>query len=221
MNVSEKPYHYRNCWMIIKLAVVLHCFVSSRDVAAIIRYVFGWTISYKTICEWSKIFPLNLPKNKIAYTLNEKIICFADEKYVWIKGVKAYWWSIRDHLGNILAYTITTKRDMKSAKTLFRRARENLSQKVTAVVHDGLRSYPRAVHSSFGRKCKSILVGIKVRAVMIDKQVYFLNNNVAESLNAQIDAYLSKFHYSFETLESANRFADMFIIRWNLRKDCA
>ncbi|MBS3113828.1 DDE-type integrase/transposase/recombinase [Candidatus Woesearchaeota archaeon] len=113
-------------WIIIKLAVVLYCFVSSRDARAILYHVFRMKASHKSICEWSKKFPEKLPKKKVKYKKKETVILFTDEKYIWIKDVQAYWWSVKDHLGDVLASIITMERDSASAKELFRRAKERI-----------------------------------------------------------------------------------------------
>ena len=120
MNLFDKPYRHRFMWIIIKLVVVLFCFASSRDAKAIIYYVFRMKVSHKSVCEWSKKFPQELQKKKIKYKKKETVILFTDEKYVWIKDMQAYWWSIKDHLGNVLASIVTMKRDSASAKELFR-----------------------------------------------------------------------------------------------------
>ena len=213
----EKPYRYRFIWIFIKLAVVLHIFLSSEDVKAIMYYVFRLKISGKTVCEWAKKFPIELPEKKIDYKKGEDLLLFADEKFVWIKGIKAYWWSVRDHLGNVLANIVTMRRDTASAKRLLRRAKQRINGRVDAVVHDGLKSYNSAVDWVFGRKCKNIIAGIQGKWAMINKKAYHLTNNSSESLNAQIDAYLARHHYNFNSLASANYFAAMFLYRKNLR----
>ena len=220
MNLFEKPYRHRFMWIIIKLAVVLYCFVSSRDAKAILYYVFRMRTSHKSICEWSKKFPEEIPKKKVKYKKKETVILFTDEKYVWIKDVQAYWWSVKDHLGNVLASIVTMKRDSASAKELFRRAKERIVGRVHAVVHDGLRAYNKPTKSVFGRRCISIVAGIQGKFVIINKELYWITNNSAESLNAQIDSYCARHHYNFNNLQSANYFADMFLYRKNLRKAC-
>lgn len=216
----EKPYRYRHALIVIRLSVLLCIFLSSRDVKAIVYYLFRAKVSHKTICDWCKKFPEKLPEQKVVYKKGENVFLFADEKYVWIKGVKAYWWTVRDHTGVVLSSIITMARDSASAKQLFRRAKARIVGKVCAVVHDGLKSYDKPVKSVFGRKCKSIVAGIKGRFIMINKKIYWITNNSAESINAQIDAYYTKVHYNFENLESANRFADMFLYRVHLRDAC-
>jgi len=220
MNLFEKPYRYRYLLVFIKLAVVLYIFLSSEDVRAVMYYVFRVKVSGKTICQWAKKFPVELPKDKIKYKEDEDVLLFADEKFVWIKGIKAYWWSIRDHLGNVLANIVTMRRDTASAKKLFRRAQERINGRVNAVVHDGLKAYNSAVNWVFGRKCKNIIAGIQGKFVMINKKAYLITNNLSESINAQVDCYLARHHYNFNSLESANHFATMFLYRKNLRDAC-
>jgi len=220
MELYEKPYRHRNLWIIIKLAVILYWYLSARDVRAVLYYLFRFLISHKSICAWAKKFPEALPKKKIHYKENETVILFADEKYVWIKNVKAYWWSVRDHLSNVLANVVTFSRNAAAAKCLFRRAKARIDGQVHAVVHDGLKSYDKAVHWIFGRNCKSIVAGIQGKCVMINGELYWITNNTAESLNAQIDAYLARHHYNFNSLGSANYFAAMFLERRNLRAAC-
>ncbi len=217
MDLFNKPYRHRYLLIFIKLEVILYVFLSSEDVKAIMYYVFRVKVSGKTICEWAKKFPIELPEEKIEYKEGEDVLLFADEKFVWIKGIKAYWWSIRDHLGNVLANIVTMRRDAASAKKLLRRAKQRIIGRVHAVVHDGLKSYNSAVDWVFGRKCLNIIAGIKGRFVMVNKKVYWITNNSSESLNAQIDSCLARHHYNFNSLVSANYFATMFLYRKNLR----
>jgi len=220
MEWFEKPYRFRHCYVVIRLSVILFLFVSSRNARAIIYYVFRARVSHKTICEWVQKFPVELPKNYFSYETDPPLFLFVDEKYVRIKGEQGYWWTLRDHFGNVLAKLVTMSRDLESAKEIFRRARKKIDRDVTAVIHDGLPAYPRAVHWIFGRKCRSIVVGIHGKKVIINKELYWFNNNMSESINAQIDVYLSKYHYNLENIDSANRAAEMFSISRDLRAAC-
>ncbi len=104
----------------MKLCAIFYKFVSSTDVEAILFYTFRVSVSYKSICEWDKKFPEELPNKKVKYKEGEDVILFTDEKFVWIKKVQAYWWSIKDHCGNVLTGIITFSRDTESAKRLLR-----------------------------------------------------------------------------------------------------
>lgn len=220
MEWFEKPYRFRYPYIIIKLSVILFLFISSRNARAIVYYVFKARVSHKTVCEWAQKFSVEIPKTSFFHAENTPLFLFVDEKYVWIKGEIAYWWTVRDHLGSVLAKLVTESRDMVSAKEVFRKARRQIDKEVTAVIHDGMPAYPRAVHWIFGRKCRSIAVGIHGKSVVINKKYYWFNNNMSESINAQIDAYLTKFHYNFENINSANRAAEMFQNYRDLRAVC-
>jgi len=193
----------------------------SKDVQAVLFQLFYVHVSHKTICEWGKKFIEFASPTKINYAPNETVILFADEKYVRVKGVQHYWWSVRDHKGRLLAKIITANRDSDSAKLLFRRAKARIVGKVHAVVRDGLASYDEPIKKVFGPNCASFPHGIKGRSEIINDKYFWISNNMSESLNAQIDCYLAKHHYNFNNLESANFHADMFEYRWNLREACS
>lgn len=220
MEWFEKPYRFRYAYVIIKLSVVLFLFTSSRNARAIIYYVFRAKVSHKTICEWVQKFPIELPQQFFSYEKDFPLFLFVDEKYVRVGGEQGYWWTVRDHLGNVLAKLVTMSRDLESAKEIFRRARDKIDREVTATIHDGMPAYPKAVHWIFGRRCRSIVVGIHGKNVIINKELYWFNNNMSESINAQIDAHLSKYQYSFENIDSANRAAEMFCTSRDLRAAC-
>lgn len=220
MNSLDKPYRHRYIFLIIKLAVVLLAFLSAKDVKTTIYYVFKAKVSCKTICQWAKKFPVKIPNKKIKYKEDETVILFTDEKFTWIKKIKAYWWSVKDQYGNVLASIITKSRNAASAEKLFRRAKLAIEGTVHAIVHDGLKSYDKPTKKIFGRKCKSIVAGIKGKFVMINKRAFWITNNSAESLNSEIDSYLARHQYNFNNLESANYFADLFLFRRNLRQSC-
>ena len=215
-----KPYRHRHCWLIIRLAVVLHLFLSSRDVQAILYYLFHGRVAPKTICAWTKKFPLGILLEPVTYAPEEDVILFADEKFVRVKRAEAYWWSVRDHGGRVLASLVTSARDKASAKELLRRAHTCIKGRVHAVVHDGLSSYNKPVKEVFGRACKNIIAGIRGKGAVINGNCYWLTNNPSESLNAQIDAYYTRLHYNFNSLESANNFATLFLSRMHLREAC-
>ena len=103
------------------------------------------------------------------------------------------------------------------AKKLFREAREKIGRTVDILVRDGLPSYDKSV-KFLGRKCRSVVAGIKGRGIIHNKSFYWITNNPSESLNSEIDSYLAKFQYDFESLESANMFAKLFMLRRSLRR---
>ena len=217
----DKPYRHRHIYLVIKLAVLLYIFLPSHDVRAILFHLFRIRVSCKTICGWGKKFIEFAPPTKIRYAPDETVILYADEKQVWVKGVQHYWWSVRDHTGRIIAKIVTANRDGASANLLLRRAKARIIGEVHAIVRDGLKSYDKPIKKVFGKNCLSFPYGISGRNEIINGKYFWISNNMSESLNAQIDAYITKHHYNFNNLESANFHADLFEYRWNLRLTCS
>ena len=96
-------------------------------------------------------------------------------------------------------------------------AREIIGRKVDILVRDGLPAYDRAT-KLLGRKCKSVIAGINGKCFIYKNNFYWITNNPAESLNSEIDFYLGKFRNNFVSLESANRFASLFMLSKHLKK---
>jgi len=207
---------YRSPIFIIKFSILLHMFLPSRIVSLFLFLLFRANVSHKTVCEWTKKFAngIVLP----TYTPTDGILlCNVDEKYVKVKGVWHYWWSLKDSFGNLIHSIVTEFRDFASAKKLLKEAREKIGRDVDILVRDGLPAYERA--SKFlGRKCKNVIAGINGKGIIYKKQFYWITNNNAESLNSEIDFYLGKFRNNFSNLESANTFARLFMLQKHLKK---
>ena len=115
--MANKYYlkRYRNPVVVIRFSIILHMFLSSRNVSLLLFLLFRAKVSHKTVCGWTKKFAngISLPK----YNFEDDIlICHADEKYVKVKGEWSYWWSIKDCLGNLIHSVVTPMRDFDSAK---------------------------------------------------------------------------------------------------------
>ena len=195
---------YRNPIIVIRFAVILHMFLPSRIVVILLFLLFRASVSYKTVCDWTNKFSSNL-------------ICHVDEKYVKVNGEWCYWWSLKDMLGNMIHTIVTKLRDFASAKKLLVEAREKIGRKVDILVRDGLPAYNRST-KFLGRKCKSVIAGINGKGIVYKKKFYWLTNNPAESLNSEIDFYIGKFQNNFENIESANKFARIFMLLKYLKK---
>lgn len=208
---------YRHPKTIIRFAVSQNMFHSARDVVIIVFFTFRVIVSHKTICEWTKKFSKDVDFPIKEYNDNETLICHADEKYVKVNGVWCYWWSIKDCFGNLIHQTITSARDIVSAKQFFKEARRKINRDVDILVRDGLAAYDKAT-KFLGRKCKSLVSGIRGKPIIYKKNFYWLTNNPIESWNSEIDFYLGKFRNNFASLESAKRFAGIFMLRKHLKK---
>jgi transposase-like protein len=207
---------YRNPIIVIRFAIILHTYLPSRIVSILLFLLFRARISYKTICEWTNKFANNINLSTIKFT-DAVLICHADEKYVKVKGKWNYWWSIKDCFGNPIHSIVTPFRDFASAKKLFQEARLKIGREVDILVRDGLNAYESAT-KFLGRKCKSVIAGIQGKGFIYKKKFYWITNNPAESLNSEIDCYLAKFRYNFANIESANKFAQLFMLHKHLKK---
>ena len=207
---------YRNPIIVIRFAVILHMFLPSRIVVILLFLLFRASVSYKTICDWTNKFASNL--NFPQYNcVSEILICHVDEKYVKVNGEWCYWWSLKDMLGNMIHTIVTKLRDFASAKKLLVEARDKIGRKVDILVRDGLPAYDKST-KFLGRKCKSVIAGINGKGIVYKKNFYWLTNNPAESLNSEIDFYIGKFQNNFENIESANKFARIFMLLKYLKK---
>ena len=208
--------HHRYPISVIQTSLLLHHYVPSRTVRIILFFLFRANVSHKTVCQWTQKFgSWGTPAPQ--YDPDAVLICHADEKYVKVQGKWHYWWSIKDCFGTPLSSIITATRDGDSAKRLCREARRKIGRDVDIFVHDGLTAYEQAT-KYLGKKCRSVVAGIQGKWVMANGALYRLTNNPAESLNSEIDDYLAKFQQNFANLESANRFAGMFLFQKHLRK---
>lgn len=207
---------YRNPIIVIRFSIILHIFLPSRIVSIFLFLLFRASVSYKTVCEWTNKFAggITLPSYHCA---SDVLICHADEKYVKVGGEWHYWWSIKDCLGNLIHCIVTPFRDFDSAKILFDEARLKIGRNVDILIRDGLHAYESST-KFLGRKCKSVIAGIQGEGFIYKKKFYWITNNPAESLNSEIDSYLEKFRCNFENIESANRFAQLFMLRKHLKK---
>src|SRR3989338_5291068 len=185
---------YRFPILVIRAAVILHMLLPSRIVSLILYLLLRVNVTHKTVCEWTTKFSGNIILPQYTCTA-DILICHVDEKYVKVNGECCYWWSLKDMLGNMIHAIVTKLRDFASAKKLLVEAREKI-----------------------GRKCKSVIAGINGKGFIYKKNFYWLTNNPAESLNSEIDFYLGKFQNNFENIESANKFARIFMLLKHLKK---
>ena len=208
---------YRYPDIIIRFAVLLNLFLSSRNVAVLIFALFRAKVSHKTVCDWSNKFNTFKDDKKFDYSSVKHLIFHVDEKFVKVAGERAYWWSVKDFLGEVIHTMVTKSRDLVSAKKVFKETRAKINRDVDLLARDGCFSYERAA-KYLGRKCKSVITGINGKGIIHKKYFYWLTNNPAESLNSEIDAYYSRFQRNFRNLDSANKFAQNFLLQKRLRR---
>lgn len=213
---GELGYRRRFPVPLMKCAILFHLFVPSRVVQLFIFLLFFRSVSRNTICEWSRKFRDKLPVvYPLVFQTQEKgLTLFADEKFITINGKRAYWWTVRDQLGNFITCLISHSRDLPSAKELFRRARfvaDEYGKTVMEVVTDYLQAYCKA-KNILGNNCGHIQTGIQGRLIQRGKEICLVTNNMAESGNAEIEKYLAKYNYQFPNLAAAERAAKGFML---------
>lgn len=202
---------------IIRFAVILNIFLPARKVAILIFVLFRAKVTHKTVCEWSKKFNQYKDDVKFDYSKIKHLICHVDEKFIKVSGERAYWWTIKDCIGNIIHGIISMSRDLISAKKLFKQSRTKINRDVDLLARDGCFSYEKAT-KFLGRKCKTLITGINGKGVIYKKYFYWLTNNPAESINSEIDTFMTRFQGNFRNLESAERYKNNFILQKRLKK---
>jgi transposase-like protein len=75
-----------------------------------------------------------------------------DETYIKVRGRWAYLYRAIDRDGNLVDAMLSEHRDMAAAQAFFRSARAAAGITPDRVTTDGHRSYPRAIHSTLGRR---------------------------------------------------------------------
>lgn len=208
---------YRFPVEIIRFAVILNIFLPSRFVVILLFVLFRTKTTHKTVCEWSKKFNQYKDDIKFDYSNIKHLICHVDEKFIKVAGKRAYWWTLKDCLGNIIHSIISMSRDLISAKKLFKESRAKINRDVDLVARDGCFSYEKAT-KNLGRKCKTLITGINGKGTIYKKHFYWLTNNPAESVNAEIDTFMTRFQRNFQNLESAERYKNNFILQKRLKK---
>lgn len=203
------------------MSVLLCFFMRVEHVRLVMFLAFHVKVDKKSVLSWTKKCLKILPdvyapvKKKYDKLL---LVVHADEKFFKIRGKWAYWWSLVDESGNLITCVITETRDLASAKKLFKNAKLVLGR-VDLVVTDGLKSYIKA-KNVFGKKTKHVQTHMLGKIVnYAPNKLTFVDNNIVESLNSEIDIFLSRFRYNFSNLESAQRWAKCFmLIRYLLKK---
>jgi len=211
-------YRHRFSAEVIKAVVFWHVYVPASVVQLFVMFLFWKYISVNTVCGWSRKFRDKLPSvAPPVFPHMEKLVkLFADEKFIKINGKRAYWWSVRDELGNLLAVLISWKRDLPSAKTLISAVKNMLDfigLKAKALITDKLQAYLKA-KKKLGRQCKHVRTGIRGTITQIRKgqPPIFITNNISESGNSRIDNYLAKYNYNFTSFKAAQRAAKAYLL---------
>ena len=214
-------YRSRLPEFIIRIMVLLNLFNQTKIACLLLFLLFRCKVSEKSVNKWTRKLLYSLPDTYVPnYPEGTFLILHADEKFVKIKKEQAYQWNIADCFGNLLSSIITMKRGLASAKKLFRKVKQKLPIKAEILITDGLQAYKKA-KKVFGRTCKHVPAGLKMKMFMHKGKLFCLNNNQIESINARSDYFIRRFQNSFENLESANLWNRVFIFTRILQQNYA
>lgn len=211
--------------LVMRIAILINIFVCSEFTSLMMLLIFQVQVSSRSIRAWTAKFAETLPYAiPRSYSGDEPVRVHGDEKFVKVKISKdtfAYWFALVDHLVRPIAMFVSEARDGEAAETLFRHAKEAMDKAVDLLFTDGCPIYPKAA-KVFGSYCKHAITGIKGRWIthLWQKKlyVYWATVNPVESLNAQIEHFLQRFHGSFRNIDSANRWARIFLFRIYLQE---
>lgn len=215
-NAKSFFYRFRFPKWVVMMSVLLCLFMRSEHVRLVMYLAFNVNVSKKSILKWTKKYLAMLP---CAYAPVKEVcgvlIVHADEKFFKVRGKWAYWWSLVDNSGNLISCAVTQARDLESAKLLFKNAKIKLG-KVDFIITDGLQAYVNTV-DIFGKNTKHIVAGMKGKIVnYAPDRIMVMDNNIIESLNSEIDIFLSRFRYNFSSIESAQRWMRCFMLTRHL-----
>ena len=200
---------------IIKDAVLLGNFVSTRVVSFLVKESKGFCFTNMTAYNWIRKFAVFLMKNIKKQEFSN--IWHVDEKFVRVKGSKGdfdYMWVVEDDKNSIIAVYVSDKRDCNSARIVLEMAKKRAFKPPDIIVTDGLPGYKYACWKIFGRKTRHIEAHFKAKRFMHKKKYYILSNNRIESLNSKINPWYKKFR-GFKSLAAANLWAVMWMEFYN------
>lgn len=118
--------------------------LSLRDVEEMLAER-GIDVSYETIRCWTKRFGPQFAKRLKKLRPPPSSRWHLDEMVCTVGGRRMYLWRAVDDEGEVLDLVMQRKRDTEAALTLIKRLLRNQPTKPTAIVTDGLASYPAAL----------------------------------------------------------------------------
>ena len=143
-----------------------------------------------------------------------------DEMFIKAKGKIHYIFAVIDDKSKVIALHISERRDIKSAITCLRKAK-NIGGKPEIIVTDKWNAYPRVIRKVFGRrkpKVKHIVAHFRKELVVHNGKIHALSNNRIEGWNSWFRRIYRGMR-GFKSLVSFQRFLDIFGLLWNLKSD--
>ena len=196
---------------ILCISIFFHIFIPARIVKIFLFFLFGCNLSESSICFWSRKFLDQHPELQRKGTPSEIVIRHTDEKYLLIRGQRAYWWNTTDPQGNLLTSSISMVCSMNTTKQHLKKHKK-IEAKIDVHVTDGMNSYPKATRM-FGRKTTHVIAGLQEKIFMHNKKILSVSNLPVERLNSKVDAYIKlKYRGSFTNFLQADRSRKAFML---------
>lgn len=207
---------------VIQVAILLYFFVSTRNVAFLVREMRIAKFSHQSVYNWSKKFAMLVKKHKKKASYGN--IWHVDEKFIKARNRKdkhgnvmfSYLWVILDYLNRIIATHVSHERDIVSATEALMKAVSRAEKPPDIIVSDGLPAYIKACKKVFGRKTKHVTRHFKSEAVVCGGEIIYLSNNRLESFNSKINLWYKK-HRGFKKLDTADMWCESFAYFCNHR----
>jgi len=202
---------------VIRNAILYTLFVSTRIAKFMTSETINFSVSHVSIFNWMIKFAHLLSKQKRHMSFSN--IWHVDEKFVKVKGVDgfAYLWVVIDDNNSIIAVHVSEKRDIASAQTVLKLAKERAKKPPDILVSDGCPSYIKACKKIFGRKTKHVQAHFEAEQFMHKDKWYQLSNNRIESLNSKINLWYKKFR-GFKRLDNAHLWCIMWMHFYNFMR---
>ena len=181
--------------------------MSLRKIKEHFNQFSDYNVSHQSILNWIRKYAILLKDYHQKFNLNLSGIYHADEIFIKCNKQQHYFFDMIDKGTRMLISTYySTKRDSKSAKILFLKAKH----KPLTLFTDSLAGYKKAYRKVWGSKTRKD-----------DKQIYIRlkasedkRNNIVERIQGTIRERI-KVMRSFKNKESAEMILDLFVIYYN------
>jgi transposase-like protein len=184
--------------------------LSSRKVEDHLEQFYSIKASYNAILEWIRKYAKLIKKFTDSLEPELSKIYHADEIFVNCKGQQHYFWDMIDKGTRFLVSTYySTKRDSKSAKMLFLKAKH----KPLTLFTDGLQAYRKAYRKVWGARTRKQDRETYIR-LKADKDK---RNNIVERIQGTIRERI-KVMRGFGNKESAEAILDGLVVYYNFIK---
>lgn len=154
--------------------------LSLRKIQNHLLQFYSFKVNHETIRNWIIRFTKKIAEYVDSLQPNLSSTWHADEMAIKSKGKQVWVWNVLDENTRFLiANNITNGRDIKEARQVFKKAKENANAYPTEIITDGLPSYKKAIRREF-RTRKEIGSPIPVKHIKYESISSNPHNNKIE-----------------------------------------